>query len=226
MRKRPKISERLKEKQNNKHMLSSSQFKILTITILILTSSCKGKKKEYHNLMHKIEAKSVSYVRDSIQNQTLFDVNELVEIDENDIHFYIPKRKTNIKSYACNECHNKPVEQLHKEGLGKKAHWDITINHADTKTMSCLSCHNSQDMNNLKSITGDPIDFNKSYKLCSQCHNSQVKDWVGGAHGKNISGWKSTRVSKLCVECHNPHAPQIAKRWPSRYNATMANERK
>ena len=226
MRKRPKISECLKEKQNNKHMLSSSQFKILTITILILTSSCKGKKKEYHNLMHKIEAKSVSYVRDSIQNQTLFDVNELVEIDENDIHFYIPKRKTNIKSYACNECHNKPVEQLHKEGLGKKAHWDITINHADTKTMSCLSCHNSQDMNNLKSITGDPIDFNKSYKLCSQCHNSQVKDWVGGAHGKNISGWKSTRVSKLCVECHNPHAPQIAKRWPSRYNATMVNERK
>jgi len=207
-------------------MLSSSQFKILTITILVLISSCKGKKKEYHNLMHKIEAESVSYVRDSIQNQDLFDVNELVAIDENDIHFYIQKRKTNIKSYACSECHSKPVDQLHKSGLGKKAHWDITINHADTKTMSCLSCHNSQDMNNLKSITGDPIDFNKSYKLCSQCHNSQVKDWVGGAHGKNISGWKSTRVSKLCVECHNPHQPQIAKRWPSRYNATMVNERK
>jgi len=207
-------------------MLSSSQIKILTITILVLISSCKGKENEYHNLMHKIEAESVSYVRDSIQNQNLFDVNDLVAIDENDIHFYIQERKSNIQSYACSECHNKPVEQLHKEGLGKKAHWDITIKHADTKTMSCLSCHNSQNMNNLKSITGDPIDFNKSYKLCSQCHNSQVKDWVGGAHGKNISGWKSARVSKLCVECHNPHQPQIAKRWPSRYNATMVNERK
>ena len=79
-------------------MLSSSQFKILTITILILISSCKGKKKEYHNLIHKIEAESVSYIRDSIQNQDLFDVNDLVKIDENDIQFYIQKRKANIKS--------------------------------------------------------------------------------------------------------------------------------
>ena len=84
-------------------MLSSSQFKILAITILISASSCKGKKKEYHNLIHKIEAQSIQYDRDSIQNHNLFDMNELVEIDENDIHFYIEKRKTNIKSYACNE---------------------------------------------------------------------------------------------------------------------------
>jgi len=207
-------------------MLSSSQFKLLTITILILVSSCKGKKKEYHNLIHKIEAQSVQYVRDSIQNNYLFDIDELVEVKENNIHFYIQERKPNIKSYACNECHNKPVAQLHKEGLGRKAHWDITIKHADTKTMACTSCHNVENMNGLQSITGDPIDFNYSYKLCSQCHNKQVKDWVGGAHGKNLSGWKSERVSKLCVECHNPHQPQIAKRWPSRYNATMVEERK
>ena len=207
-------------------MLSSSQLKILTITILILVSSCKGKKKEYHNLIHKIEAQSVQYDRDSIEHHELFEMDQLVAIDENDIHFYIQNRKTNIKSYACSECHTKPVDQLHKEGLGKKAHWDITIKHADTKTMACLSCHNSENMNNLQSITGDPIDFNKSYQLCSQCHNKEVKDWVGGAHGKNISGWKSERVSKLCVECHNPHQPQIAKRWPSRYNATMVEERK
>lgn len=207
-------------------MLSSSQLKLLTITILILVSSCKGKKKEYHNLIHKIEAQSAQYNRDSIQNNDSFDIDELVAIEENGIHFYIQNRKTNIKSYACSECHSKPVAQLHKEGLGKKAHWDITIKHADTKTMACLSCHNSENMNNLQSITGDPIDFNNSYQLCSQCHNKEVKDWVGGAHGKNISGWKSERVSKLCVECHNPHQPQIAKRWPSRYNATMVEERK
>lgn len=207
-------------------MLSSSQFKILTITILILVSSCKGKKKEYHNLIHKIEAQSVQYVRDSIQNNYLFDIDELVVVEENNIQFYIQERKPDIKSFACNECHNKPVDQLHKEGLGRKAHWDVTINHADTKTMACTSCHDVQNMNSLQSITGDPIDFNYSYQLCSQCHNKQVKDWVGGAHGKNLSGWKSERVSKLCVECHNPHQPQIAKRWPSRYNATMVEERK
>ena len=141
-------------------MLSSSQLKLLTITILILASSCKGKKKEYHNLIHKIEAQSVQYERDSILNNDSFEIDELVAIQENNIHFYIQNRKTNIKSFACSECHTKPVEQLHKEGLGKKAHWDITINHADTKTMACLSCHNSENMNKLQSITGDPIDFN------------------------------------------------------------------
>lgn len=207
-------------------MLSSSQFKILTIAILVLFSSCKGKKKEYHNLMHKIENQTGQYTRDSIQNNASFEMKDLVLIDENDIHFYIKKRKNNIQSYSCNECHSKPVSELKKEGLGKKAHWDVNIDHADTKTMACSSCHNSEDMNNLKSITGDPIDFDFSYKLCSQCHHQQVKDWVGGAHGKNISGWKSERVSKLCVECHNPHQPQIAKRWPSRFNSTMVEERK
>ncbi|MGI9530071.1 cytochrome c3 family protein [Lutimonas sp.] len=207
-------------------MLKVSQLKLLAISVLILVSACKGKKKEYHNLVEKIEAKSVKYQRDSIQNSQKFDPNDLVKIDENNIQFYIQNRTPSIKSYACSECHSKPLEQLHQNGLGKKAHWDITINHADTKTMACTSCHNGNDMNNLQSITGDPIDFNHSYKLCSQCHHGQVKDWVGGAHGKNISGWKSERVSKLCVECHNPHQPQIAKRWPSRYNATMVDERK
>ena len=78
-------------------MLSSSRFKILTITILILVSSCKGKKKEYHNLIHKIEAQSIQYDRDSIQNNDSFDVDELVAIEENNIHFYIQNRKTKCK---------------------------------------------------------------------------------------------------------------------------------
>ena len=142
-------------------MFSSSRFKILAITVLILITSCKGRKKEYHNLVEKIEAKSVQYVRDSIQNSEKFNFDELIAIDEKDIHFYIKKRKANIRSYACSECHNKPVNQLHNEGLGKKAHWDITIDHADTKTMACFSCHNSEDMNNLQSITGDPIDLTR-----------------------------------------------------------------
>ncbi|WKK65233.1 cytochrome c3 family protein [Lutimonas zeaxanthinifaciens] len=207
-------------------MRRSIPFKIIAITIVLLVVSCQGRKKEYHNIIDKIKAHSAENSRDSIEEQTLYSMNELVSIDENDIHFYIKKRKGSIKSYACSECHNKPVEQLQKEGLGKKAHWDIVINHADTKTMKCASCHNGEDMNNLKSITGDPIDFDHSYKLCGQCHIKQQKDWIGGAHGKNISGWKSARVSKLCVECHNPHQPQIESRWPSRYNTVMVEERK
>jgi len=150
----------------------------------------------------------------------------LVTVTDNDPHFYIKNRKNKIKLYDCKECHNKPISQLQTKNLGKKAHWDIELNHADTNTMSCLSCHSDNNMNNLQSITGKKIDFNLSYQLCAQCHTNQVKDWKGGAHGKNLSGWKTARVSKLCVECHNPHKPNFEKRWPARYNSKMVEERK
>ena len=39
-------------------------------------------------------------------------------------------------------------------------------------------------------------------------------DWAGGAHGKRLAGWAPPRVSKTCVECHNPHQPQWDKRAP------------
>ena len=44
-------------------------------------------------------------------------------------------------------------------------------------------------MDELRSITDKPIDFNLSHKLCGQCHQNQFKDWSGGAHGKQIGGW-------------------------------------
>lgn len=207
-------------------MTSTSYIKIIPCVLIFLLLSCKGEKEKYHNLIDKIKAESVEYERKSIQEQDLFDADALVQIDENDIQFYIQSRKDKIQSFQCSECHTKPVSELQTEGLGKKAHWDITLNHADDNTMSCLSCHIDNDMNNLKSITGNYIDLNYSYQLCNQCHNQEVKDWAGGAHGKNLSGWQGSRISKLCTECHNPHDPSIKKRWPSRYNSVMVIERK
>ncbi|MDH3321637.1 MAG: cytochrome C [Flavobacteriaceae bacterium] len=195
---------------------------ILAITLF----SCKENHEEYHNIIDKIEANSMAYKKDSTFSNNQFEISELTTVIDNDPHFYIKNRKSEIESYACSECHNKPVSQLQSEDLGKKAHWDIKLIHADDKTMSCLSCHKDNDMDNLHSITGGKIDFNLSYQLCAQCHNKEVKDWKGGAHGKNISGWQTSRVSKLCVECHNPHNPSFEKRWPARYNTQMVEQRK
>ncbi len=200
----------------------------LNISILLLAIimiSCKNDQKEYHNIIDKIEAKSTDYKRDSTFSNNQFEKSDLVQVTDHETQFYIENRKNRIESYECSECHDKPVSQLQTENLGKKAHWDIKINHADNKTMSCLSCHIENDMDNLHSITGETIDLNFSYQLCNQCHNKEVKDWKGGAHGKNISGWKTSRVSKLCVECHDPHKPSIEKRWPARYNSQMVDER-
>lgn len=202
----------------------NQSFIILLMVISMI--SCKDNQSEYHNLIDKIEAQSIAYQKDSVFSNNQFEISELVKIVDNQPAFYIKNRKNEIESYACSECHDRPLDQLQTENLGKRAHWDIKLIHADSKTMSCLSCHSENNLDNLHSITGENIDFNFSYQLCNQCHNKEVKDWKGGAHGKNLSGWKTSRVSKLCVECHNPHKPSIEKRWPDRFNTKMVDERK
>ena len=116
-------------------MTSTSFIKIMSCVLIFLVMSCKGEKEEYHNLIDKIEAKSVAYKRNSIQEQNLFEPDALVLIDENNIQFHIQNRKDKIQSFKCSECHTKPVSQLQTEGLGKKAHWDITLKHADRKSV-------------------------------------------------------------------------------------------
>ncbi len=149
-----------------------------------------------------------------------------MEITEADHTFFIPERKSQIKSYACIECHSKPLTEMQKGSELEQAHWNIKLNHANSNAMNCATCHNGNDMNNLNSLTGKSIDFNKSFKLCAQCHANQVKDWAGGAHGKNIGGWSKPRVAHNCINCHNPHAPQIASKWPVRFNTQKVKERK
>ena len=188
-------------------------------------SSCKHKEDEYHSVTDKIEAEGKKYHGVSVSSEPYFGDIELIKISEDGHAFLIPDRKGQIKLYKCTECHSKPLRQLKGKEL-KKAHWDITLKHANSNTMNCVTCHNSANMDNLKSLTGNDIDFNKSYQLCSQCHSSQFEDWKGGAHGKRIGGWAPPRASMTCVNCHNPHDPGFASKWPERYNTQKVKERK
>ncbi|PWG06014.1 cytochrome c3 family protein [Polaribacter aquimarinus] len=198
---------------------------IYVLLLIILVSSCKHKEEEYHSITDKIEAKSKNYHGVSVSSEDFFDDIKMIKISEGDHTFLIPERKSKIKSYACTECHTKPLNKLQSKDF-KKAHWDIVLNHADKKTMSCTTCHNEKNMDELKSLTGLKIDFNKSYNLCSQCHSKQFKDWKGGAHGKKIGGWAPPRASMTCVNCHNPHKPHFESRWPARFNTQKIKERK
>lgn len=195
------------------------------LLLIILVSACKHKEEEYHSITDKIKAKSKNYHGVSLSSEGYFDDTKMIKITEGEHSFLIPERKGQIKSYACTECHSKPLDQLQTKDF-KKAHWDITIKHADVNTMNCVTCHNGQKMDELKSLTGTKIDFNRSYKLCSQCHTSQFDDWKGGAHGKKIGGWAPPRASMTCVNCHNPHKPHFESRWPARFNTQKVKERK
>ncbi|MBA6157304.1 cytochrome C [Tenacibaculum sp. S7007] len=196
------------------------------LLIVILMTSCKhDKEHEYHSVTDKIEAESKNYKGIKTSSETFIDGMNLFEVTENEITFLIPTRKDKIKSYKCTECHTQPLAKMQTNDI-KKAHWNIKINHADANTMNCVTCHNSDNMNDLKSITGHSIDLNKSYKLCSQCHQKQYKDWTGGAHGKRIESWANPRASMTCVNCHNPHSPGFDTKWPARFNTQKVKERK
>lgn len=196
-----------------------------SILVVFLATSCKHKEEEYHSITDKIEAKSKNYKGVSVSSDNHIGNMKLLEVTENEITFLIPERKDNIKSFACTECHSKPLAQMQEKDI-KKAHWNIKLNHANSNTMNCLTCHNGNSMDNLQSITGHKIDFNKSYKLCSQCHQKQYKDWTGGAHGKAVKSWAPPRVSMTCVNCHNPHSPSFETKWPERYSSKKTKERK
>ncbi len=190
---------------------------------LILCISCH-KKDEYHTIMDKVEAKQRPY-HGGLSSEKLLEGTNLVSITEGEFTFLIPERKSQIKSFACVECHNKPLSKMAKSDM-KKSHWNIYLEHANSKTMNCATCHDGQDMNSLKSLTGEKIDFNYSYQLCAQCHSSQFKDWKGGAHGKKVAGWAPPRASMTCVNCHNPHNPGFGHRLPAIYNTQKLEERK
>lgn len=188
-------------------------------------SSCKHKENDYHDIKDVIEAESKNYDGITISSEEFIGDINTIEITEGDHTFLIPERKSQIKSYACTECHTKDLDQMQNLKDSKKAHWDISINHADDKTMNCKTCHNANNIDDLKSITGASIDFNNSYLLCSQCHSKQFDDWKGGAHGKQIQSWAPPRASMTCVNCHNPHDPHFESKWPSRFNTQKTKER-
>ncbi|WP_243739358.1 cytochrome c family protein [Flavicella sediminum] len=208
-----------KQYRKRKHSL------VCLLLIATVTASCKHHEEEYHSVVDKIEAKSKDYKETSISSEIFIQDLHTIEISEGGHTFLIPERKGQIKSYACTECHTKPLAQLKGKDL-KKAHWNLTLRHADEHTMNCITCHNGNDMDNLKSLTGAKIDFNKSYNLCKQCHTKQFEDWKGGAHGKRLESWANPRASMTCVNCHNPHKPSFEKRWPAKFNTQKVKERK
>ncbi|MBD0835613.1 cytochrome c3 family protein [Aestuariibaculum suncheonense] len=186
--------------------------------------SCKHGEGEYHGVIEKIEVEGQKYHGSSVSSEPYIEGTRTIEITEGAHTFLIPERKGQIKSYACIDCHSKPLNQMQTEGL-QKAHWDIKLDHANENTMNCVTCHNPNNMNNLRSLTENDIDFNNSYNLCAQCHSKQFEDWKGGAHGKRIGGWAPPRASFTCVNCHNPHKPHFESRWPARFNTQKVQER-
>jgi hypothetical protein len=134
--------------------------------------------------------------------------------------FRVLARKQEIERYKCSSCHTD------KEVRGKSAfeltHGDVVMNHGqEGSALTCIDCHDPENLDYLEDKKGQKIDLDHSYQLCGQCHFRQKRDWIGGAHGKRVSYWAGDRVIFNCTTCHDPHSPKFAKRFPATYSVPL-----
>jgi hypothetical protein len=87
-------------------------------------------------------------------------------------------------------------------------HEDKVLKHAGPDQW-CFDCHNADDRDQLRLISGKLVRFDESYLLCGQCHGTIFRDWKAGVHGKRTGEWSGRKIYRLCVHCHDPHQPRF-----------------
>lgn len=123
----------------------------------------------------------------------------------------------NRVTVACSTCHTtrQPNNQSKTVRDLDEFHVGMSFSHG---TVSCLSCHNSNDYDSLKLADDSRVEFSDVMTLCAQCHGPQMNDYQHGAHGGMNGYWDRTRGPQSknnCVDCHNPHSPQFPKMQPT-----------
>lgn len=191
---------------------------IVLLLSLLTFNSCGKKDQSKADLAHpglSQEPSKTLQIDEEEHNKLKTLKYQLVEGLNNKKPFYVLEREDKITQFNCSNCHEGPLppraEGQHRSEL---MHTDLKLQHASTSIMDCRSCHNSEDMDTLRLNNEGKVDFNHSYKLCMQCHFEQGKDWIGGAHGKRIAGWRGKRVIMNCTECHDPHDPSFKQHFP------------
>lgn len=109
--------------------------------------------------------------------------------------------------FPCSDCHEDMDADLTPRKLTDE-HEDIHIKHGPRERW-CFDCHNPDDRDKLRLVSGRLVDFSVSYRLCGQCHGPKLRDWRAGVHGKRTGQWNGARQYLLCVHCHNPHQPRF-----------------
>lgn len=194
-------------------MKFSKYFAIIFLLILveIVLFSCKG----YHSWDKDTFVKLEEQVEEKTPQKKLENVEDFFVWETADEKsFYVKKSWSDEKVQSCHQCHQGVELGEIKGDYFKKAHWNVSLEHAKAPLMECSTCHNQEEVWNFN-LGKSTVPVNGAVQLCAQCHSQQKKDWELGAHGKRVTGWQTERAVLSCVACHNPHHPAIEKRWPS-----------
>jgi hypothetical protein len=127
----------------------------------------------------------------------------------------IALRTRPLGQYPCTSCHLGRKIVMAKKRVGD-AHQNVQPEHPKQTGALCSTCHAADNVERLVLENGERATLDESYRLCAQCHISQVDDWAHGAHGKRLDGWQGRRVVMACPDCHDPHKPGLTARIPFR----------
>lgn len=122
--------------------------------------------------------------------------------------FFVPPPPFSEGIFPCSDCHSGMDPNPKRRQLEFHTEIQEGFNHAKEQRW-CLDCHNMNDRDKLRLISGDVLDFESSYNLCGQCHGTIFRDWKAGIHGKRTGQWNGKKQYRLCVHCHNPHQPKF-----------------
>lgn len=117
-------------------------------------------------------------------------------------------------TYTCNECH-RTFESRPQRQKRVAEHQDIQLDHG--RNDYCLNCHHRTNRDVYAAHDGSEISAERPAELCGKCHGLIYRDWEFGAHGKFVERWDSPQGERerlLCIQCHDPHAPQFPKLAP------------
>ena len=127
----------------------------------------------------------------------------------NDVAWYRSDSLVEMKKLPMTYGGNESCQTCHKSEymvLSGPGHWKL----------SCESCHGpltKHILNNEK--IGAAIVVNESASQCLNCHEEQISKPIDFPqyryqHGeRKVRRQKSQRGGKFCLDCHNPHSPDI-----------------
>lgn len=120
-----------------------------------------------------------------------------------------------LGQHPCTSCHLGRKVVMEPQRVAD-AHQNIEPTHPERTGALCSTCHAADDVERLALESGERASLDETYRLCAQCHISQVNAWADGAHGKRLNGWQGRRVVMACPDCHDPHDPAVQPQIPFR----------
>jgi hypothetical protein len=189
---------------------------VAALTLLALLAGCR-EDKEAASVLHIADRAQASNPNAGLSVERFLEGAPRVEASgyPDRAIFFVAARTAAIRKYPCSQCHTVPLTGMRGDTAAKRAHWDVSLEHAPATVMTCTTCHAASDLDTLASLGGTPVPFDRSDRVCAQCHAGQASDWAGGAHGKRLGGWAPPRVVLGCPACHDPHRPAWETRWPA-----------